>query len=384
MALDFSGGKNAKRMQQMQQKMMMESNAITSANLPMELIVENKDNELIYGMDKLDKLTEVINEDGFTDPIGVYKMDDGTYEIFSGHKRFRAMKMRGEKEIPSLVFKKPKDNIERAKRLIRSNSLNRDDSPLIKARELQYYYDNVIVPEGKPGKKRKQLAEEFGISEGQCAKLMALLKLIPELQNLANNPDYAFSAFSPAAQLDEAQQKQLYDLIRAKTDLNGSTTIIRSEIEKMINEIKGVSNPVQSVEVAPHVPAKENVSEEKSDGVIDEFADATMTEENDNATVLSQNVEEENCINRVEDSPEIEKNINGVEEQHIPEAYPVENSDFDKQIQIYSTLEKRLNEFTMVLQEIVQKDYSIQDREKIKEQLGKIKSVIASIEEKLE
>ena len=109
MALDFGSSKNASKVSQMQKKMLMESNAPISKSLPLESIVENEDNETVYDMDKLDELIETIDEDGFTDPIGVYDLKNGTYEIFSGHKRFRAMKKKGEKTIPANIFPSKKE-----------------------------------------------------------------------------------------------------------------------------------------------------------------------------------------------------------------------------------------------------------------------------------
>lgn len=260
----FNKSKNASRAQQMQQKMAMEGNSPVSRLIALDSIVEHEDNEIIYGMDKLDELIESIQEDGFSDPIGVYDLKNGTYEIFSGHKRYQAMTQLGEKSIPAFIFPAPKDNVERAKRLIRSNSLNRDYNPITKARELRYFYDNVIVPENKPGRKRAQLAKEFGIAESQVAKFLALLDLIPSLQKLISDEDLAFSAFSPAAQLSEEEQEQLYEQIVSLRNEDGSLTLTRGDITNLIRRLQGKEVIEAAVEEESWANAESASSPEES------------------------------------------------------------------------------------------------------------------------
>ncbi len=233
----------------------MSKTSYKTAQIPIELIDENPDNKDIYGMEKLNELINSINEDGFTDPICVYDMENGRYEIFSGHKRYHAEKERNEKTISSLIFEKPKNNIERARRLIRSNLLNRDSNPITRAKELKYFYDNVIVPENKKGNKRLQLAQEFGMSESQVSKHMALLKLIPELQELAEDSSFPYSALSPAAQMSEEKQKQLYKMIKYKQDEEGNFHITRDNIYSYINELKNedVVSEISVIHEAPEV-----------------------------------------------------------------------------------------------------------------------------------
>lgn len=221
----------------------MSKTSYISKELPVELIDDNPDNKTIYDMDKINELINAINEDGFTDPIGVYDMENGRYEIFSGHKRFYAEKQRNESTIGCLVFQKPANDVERARRLIRSNILNRDTKPLTRARELNYYYENVIIPENKQGQKLLHLAEAFGMSIGQVSKHLALLDLIPELQELANNPNISFSSFSTASKLSEEQQKLLYEMILYKKDENGDFHVTRDEIISFIKQIKEDDNP---------------------------------------------------------------------------------------------------------------------------------------------
>ncbi len=233
-------------------------------DLDISSIVEDPDNDKIYDPDDLKNLIADIEQNGYTTPISVFDLGNGQYQIFSGHRRYRAMTQNGYERIPANVFPAPQDDIERARRLIRSNSLTRKRSPIQQAREIQYYYDNVIRKEkhAKGEHSRKRLAEEFEISEAQIAKLLALLKLIPELQELANDPDLATSAFAPAAQLPTDKQRELYEFIFYNKTEQGYQ-LSRKEILQKIDELKGIGNPDD--QPLPSLP-KESASEASSKG----------------------------------------------------------------------------------------------------------------------
>ena len=291
MALNFKDSKNASKALQMQQRMAEESNSMISKMIPVDSIVENEDNESIYRMNNIDSLATSIEEDGFTDPIGVYDLKNSKYEIFTGHRRFRAMKLLGENMISCIVFPMPKDDIERAKRLIKSNSLNRDYDVLTKARELKYYFENVIIPENKPGNKRAQLAKEFNISETLAYKYLTLLDLIPDLQELANDENLPFSAFSAASKLPEEAQETLYFKVLSTQKEDGTYNTNRQEITRWI---KNLSNGL--IPEAP-IEEPEEVIEEKSN-------EPSFSSENNNFSSPSFSVEEKSDIQEDDTSAE--------------------------------------------------------------------------------
>lgn len=254
MALNFNSSANAKRVTKIQDKTIQKTNTTATLNIPVDKIKVNPDNEWIYGEEEsaVEELSRVIGEDGFTDPCGVYDSGDGTYELFSGHKRYRAMIRRGEPTVPCDVYAPPKDDIERARRLIRSNSKGKEYNPIQIAREIKYYYDHVIVPQNKPGTKRKQLAEEYGMSEGNIQKYLSLLDLIPELQKLCYDKTFPFSSLHSAKKLDEEKQKVLAETLKNKmsSEEDISREVILDEIrvlsgkESLLNKRLDEDSPV--------------------------------------------------------------------------------------------------------------------------------------------
>lgn len=382
MALNFGDSKNASKVLKMQQKMVEESNATISKSLPLDVIVENEDNELVYDMDKLDELVETIEEDGFTDPIGVYDLKNGKYEIFSGHKRYRAMKKKGAKTIPANIFPMPKDDIERARRLIKSNSLNREYSPLTQAKELKYYYDNVIVPENKPGKKRAQLAKEFGMSEGQVAKLLALLNLIPELQNLANHPELAFSAFSPAAQLAEDEQKKLYEIVSGTKNEDGTFSITRTEINRYIKQLQGKfeesSNEQETQETSSDAEKNTRIIVETEEKSSENKTTYSMENAEKNSDSKDVNTQEENVIG--EKSGIIENTSSKAEEKDL-----CNHSNASANIVFNPPIAKLDVDFILKteLQNMKQldiKNMRVVDKERVKNYIAVFKNILNEIE----
>jgi len=104
-----------------------------------------------FNNEELCELAESIKENGLLQPIILRKADDeGNFEIIAGERRFRACKMAGLKEIPSVV--KKINNHQALEIGIIENVQREDLSPVEEA--LGY----------------KRLAEEFSYSQQQIAK----------------------------------------------------------------------------------------------------------------------------------------------------------------------------------------------------------------------
>ena len=187
--------------------------------IPLSEIDENPINSEIFNMDKIRQLADCIESEGFVGAISVYKKPDGRYEISSGHRRFQAMKMLNRDTIPCIVYDMP-DDIERGLRLLSSNINNREMGPMDWARSIKYYQDikRKQKKDGDPnaytGSLRTNVAEFFNLSEGQVSRYEALNKLIPELQEMVNNPIYPWNALARASILDNEGQKQLYNSLQ--------------------------------------------------------------------------------------------------------------------------------------------------------------------------
>ncbi len=196
-----------------------EPDDLVAANISLDLIDENPDNSSVFNMDKIQELADGIEEEGFLGAINVLKKPDGRYEISSGHRRYRAMKKLGRETIPCIVSELPED-YERGLRLLSSNIRNRELGPMDWARAVKYYQDlrkkqkNDGDKNAYTGRLREDTAKFFGKPVTQIGRYEALNKLIPELQEMANDPIYPWVAIATASPLSPDDQKLLYEALQ--------------------------------------------------------------------------------------------------------------------------------------------------------------------------
>lgn len=218
-----------------------------STNIPeivyvdIDQLDENPDNQEIFNMDEIELLARSIKDNGFTGAIEVFKKPDGRYEISSGHRRVRAMKLLKRDKVPCLVTMMP-DDVVRAKKLLDSNITNRKLHPLDYARSIDYYVENILVPSGFEGNVEDKCAEYFNISKSAVYKYRSLNKMIPELQKLADNPNVPFTGLVSAHRLSEEGQKELCDTISRyfedHRDKDGNPEPIkRKSLEEEVNRL---------------------------------------------------------------------------------------------------------------------------------------------------
>ena len=176
-----------------------------------------KDDESMF------ELVESIKTRGLIQPVLVRPLDDGTYEMVSGHRRKRAFEIAGIEKIPARVQNLTKD--EAILSMVDSN-LQRDE---ILPSEKAFAYkmrleamnrqgmrtDRTSTPTESKFRTNEQLAEEVGESREQIRRYIRLTNLIPELLDLvdekliAMRPAVEISYFTPEAQM------WLYDAIGA-------------------------------------------------------------------------------------------------------------------------------------------------------------------------
>lgn len=97
-------------------------------------IIPNDKN--VLSTDDIDELAESIHKDGLLNPLKVYKNEDGTYELFGGHRRYLALKKLVDEdddfdpEVSCIVYKRPADELRERLQIIQDNAqrdMTRDD-----------------------------------------------------------------------------------------------------------------------------------------------------------------------------------------------------------------------------------------------------------------
>lgn len=233
MALDFK--KNAKAVTKVMKNASEDMNN-KKRDIDVELIDLNPDNENIFGHEDIDYMAEAIKEDGFAGAIEVYALDNGRYEISSGHRRFLAARKLGHKTIPAIVSEDV-DEKTKAKKLIKSNILNRKLTAIKVARALDYYKKNVLFD--FKGEKTKELARVFNLSHTQTKRYLQLLNLRPEYQVFADSESVPYTNLMPLTTLDQEDQKKVYERLQAiypDTD-NVFTSATSIQVQQYVNQI---------------------------------------------------------------------------------------------------------------------------------------------------
>ena len=140
-----------------------------------------------YDTSNIDDLVDSIELNGLLEPLCVFRRGQGTgqYVIFSGHRRFKALRLLYEKsgfekwtEVPCIVFSDPHDANRETVMLIHANSTGRVLSNWEKAEQaLRLKRALVAMREGGaelPGRIRDLVAEEMQMSASKLARLEAI------------------------------------------------------------------------------------------------------------------------------------------------------------------------------------------------------------------
>lgn len=140
-----------------------------------------------YDTSNFEDLADSIELNGLLEPLCVFRRGQGTgsYVIFSGHRRYKALRLLYEKsgfekwtEVPCIVYPDPHDANRETVMLIHANSTGRILSNWEKAEQaLRLKKALVAMREGGadlPGRIRDLVAEEMQMSASKLARLEAI------------------------------------------------------------------------------------------------------------------------------------------------------------------------------------------------------------------
>lgn len=248
MALDFSKAASNKAIKQVINNKNSSDARKEILDIDISLIDENPDNDGIFNMEKIEALADSIKNEGFTGAIEVMKKPDGRYEISSGHRRYRAMKILGKPTIPCFICHSV-DGKARARKLLSSNINNRELTKLDYGRAISYFCENVSEEGTVNANSRAEAMQFFGFSKSQVSRYLSLTKLEPELLSYAGIIDFPSTPLSIAAGLDRDKQLELRDRIEERiTEIKKGlpdgedfdySQITKSEIVSMLTNIRG-------------------------------------------------------------------------------------------------------------------------------------------------
>lgn len=179
-----------------------------------------------YDTSNFEDLADSIELNGLLEPLCVFRRGQGTgsYVIFSGHRRYKALRLLYEKsgferwtEVPCIVYPDPHDHNREMVMLIHANSTGRILSNWEKAEQaLRLKKALVAMREGGaelPGRIRDLVAEEMQMSASKLARLEAIGNNLTEVRfakawregRLNESVAYELS------KLPKARQKEAWD-----------------------------------------------------------------------------------------------------------------------------------------------------------------------------
>lgn len=234
--------------------------------LPLSELVPFKDHPFrVVDDDRMKETVESIREYGVLVPIIVRSMDDGSYEIVSGHRRKRACELAGVEEIPAIV--RDLDDDEATIIMVDSNLQRENILPSERAKAYQMKLEAIRRRAGRPKKEEQEnggqfghdfeakkareiIAEEAGDSPRNVQRFIRLNELTEPLRDKVDNGELGFtpavelSFLKPQEQewveraLDETQQTPSLSQAQRIKQESKEGTLTEDTVHKIISEEK--------------------------------------------------------------------------------------------------------------------------------------------------
>jgi len=160
---------------------------------------------------EMDQLVWSILTQGLLTPISVRPIENGEYEVISGHRRLHACKKAGIETVPALIYSLDRDAATIA--MVDSNLHREKILPSEKAFAYKMKFDAMNhqgKTSGQVGQKwtRDQISE--GESGRQVQRYIRLTELIPEILTMVDNGKIALT---PAVELSYLRKQEQRDLL---------------------------------------------------------------------------------------------------------------------------------------------------------------------------
>lgn len=201
-------------------------------------------------MDSIDSYVRSMKETGIIEPIVVYDLGNGKYEILSGHQRYEAWcKRLGNKTIRAVILPYEKDPVKRFTAHTEANVLTRN-------KDLRFWLSRInhakqVLHEsgfvGSKAEELKKISEMLnGISKTQLYRYESFEKLIPELQEFETKGYLSANTLYLAVSLDAKQQMEVVERVRAlqraraesNPELLDDMEITREEFARIVSDVR--------------------------------------------------------------------------------------------------------------------------------------------------
>ena len=173
--------------------------------------------------EEMDNLIESIREHGILSPIIARPIENGEYEIVSGHRRLFAGKQAGLTKIPAMVCEMDRDTA--AVTLVDSNLHRENILPSEKAFAYKLKAE-ALSHQGKrtdltseqvaPKLSTEAIGESENISKDTVKRYIRLTNLLPKLLELVDEGRIAFTPAVELSYLNDIEQQDLIEIIESE------------------------------------------------------------------------------------------------------------------------------------------------------------------------
>ncbi|MEV4753975.1 ParB/RepB/Spo0J family partition protein [Micromonospora sp. NPDC049559] len=225
------------------------------AEIPVEAIVPNpKQPRQVFDEDALEELKVSIQEVGFLQPIVVRQLDENSYELVMGERRWRAAQAVGRESIPAIVRDTRDDAMLRDALLENIHRANLN--PLEEAAAYQQLLEEF-------GATHEELARRIGRSRPQISNTIRLLNLPPRVQQRVAAGVLSAGHARALLGLDEAEaQEELASRI-VKEGLSVRAT--EELVTLLVSEGPTTKAAPAKRRAKPHAPALADLADRLSD-----------------------------------------------------------------------------------------------------------------------
>lgn len=189
-----------------------------------------------FDKEALEELSCSIKENGLLQPILVREYADGRYQIIAGERRFRASKLAGLSEIPTIVLDKSDKAV--AEIALIENLQREDLNPIEEAMAYKSLAEEY-------GMTQEELSEKIGKSRSAIANTMRLLDLPEEILTMVASKELSAGHARTLLGVKDPEDMLLLAQKAAESDMS---------VRQLEEEVKRINRPKKVKEDTEEVP----------------------------------------------------------------------------------------------------------------------------------
>lgn len=189
-----------------------------------------------FDEDKLNALSESIQEHGVVSPVLVTPTKGGMYKIVAGERRWRASKLAGLKEIPCII--REFTELEMSELALVENLQREDLNPIEEAEGYKYLMDKFSLTQD-------EVAKRIGKSRSAVANTLRLNGLSDKVKDYIGGGQLSSGHARALATLSKEQQDALADkIITSGLNVRQTEALVKSVQNGKPTVIKKSENPL--------------------------------------------------------------------------------------------------------------------------------------------